>query len=174
MRGDLIRLYHSMSCLLIFAVSGCQSANVRGRPVAAGIGEVDASRDSVQRVNDRFVASVLSGIAGRETAPAGSVFRNVRLPHLAATPASQFVSIMNGGYARALGVTCTHCHVSDDFASDEKRPKRAAREMALMHFAINRELAEMKNLGTPAVEDRFINCATCHRGMVNPRGTVVR
>ena len=37
---------------------------------------------------------------------------------------------MNYGYSRALGVSCMHCHVEQDFASDEKRPKRAAREMA--------------------------------------------
>ena len=27
-----------------------------------------------------------------------------------------FLGIMNGGYAKALGVRCTHCHVEDDFA----------------------------------------------------------
>jgi len=74
---------------------------------------------------------------------------------------------MNGGYSRALGVRCTHCHADQDFASDEKRPKRAAREMAAMHWNINQTLAGMQNLDSPA-EDRFINCATCHRGQVDP------
>ena len=39
---------------------------------------------------------------------------------------------MDVGYSRALGVSCTHCHDDQKFASDEKRPKRAAREMAGM------------------------------------------
>ena len=74
---------------------------------------------------------------------------------------------MNGGYARALGVRCTHCHDERDFSSDEKRPKRAAREMAAMRWTINRTLAKMKDL-TSAPDDRFINCATCHRGKLDP------
>ena len=74
---------------------------------------------------------------------------------------------MNGGYARALGVRCTHCHDERDFSSDEKRPKRAAREMAAMHWTINQTLAKMKNL-TAAPDERFINCATCHRGKTDP------
>jgi hypothetical protein len=74
---------------------------------------------------------------------------------------------MNFGYSRALGVACTHCHVEQDFASDDKRPKRAAREMAVMHKAINEELGRMQNLQSKP-EQRFINCTTCHRGAINP------
>jgi hypothetical protein len=77
---------------------------------------------------------------------------------------------MSGGYARALGVTCAHCHDTTDFSSDAKRPKRAAREMAMMHFGINQQLAKMENLATMPPENRFINCATCHRGRTNPQG----
>jgi hypothetical protein len=76
---------------------------------------------------------------------------------------------MNGGYARALGVTCSHCHMTENFASDDRRPKRAARDMARMHWQINQELRAMENLATPPTQDRSINCATCHRGMINPR-----
>ena len=56
---------------------------------------------------------------------------------------------MDGGYAKALGVRCTHCHDERDFASDEKRPKRAAREMAAMHWDINQRLQRMENLKSP-------------------------
>jgi formate-dependent nitrite reductase cytochrome c552 subunit len=66
-----------------------------------------------------------------------------------------------------LGVTCTHCHVEQDFSSEDKRPKRAAREMAVMHRMINEQLKKMENLETK-VEDRAINCTTCHRGAINP------
>ena len=74
---------------------------------------------------------------------------------------------MNFGYAKALGVRCTHCHVESDFSSDDKRPKRAAREMATMHHTVNQTLAKMENLKS-APDDRFINCATCHRGKIDP------
>lgn len=74
---------------------------------------------------------------------------------------------MNEGYSLALGVACTHCHVEQDFASDDKRPKRAAREMAVMHRMINEQLGKMESpKGKP--EDRFINCAVCHRGAIDP------
>ena len=82
-------------------------------------------------------------------------------------PAENLIDIMNYGYSRALGVSCTHCHVEQDFASDEKRPKRAAREMAVMHHGVNDQLRQMKNLDSPT-GDRNINCYTCHRGAIHP------
>lgn len=120
-----------------------------------------------QAVNDRFQKELSSQIAGKESQPAEQVFKNIQW--LKGVPAGQFLRIMNGGYSRALGVSCTHCHVEQDFASDEKRPKRAAREMAVMHRAINEQLKKMENLKTPKTENRAINCATCHRGMIDPR-----
>ena len=57
--------------------------------------------------------------------------------------------------------------MEDDFSSDDMREKQAAREMAVMHKAINDQLGTMKHLeGAP--EDRFINCTTCHRGKIDP------
>jgi hypothetical protein len=114
------------------------------------------------------VKQLAARIAGKEKEPAGSVFKNVLLPNLTGVPAGQFLVIMNFGYSKALGVTCTHCHNDADFSSDEKRPKRAAREMAVMHHAINDQLSKMENLDLKT-EDRYINCGTCHRGVVNPR-----
>lgn len=127
-----------------------------------------AGQDStVQATNDRLAAAVLQAIAGRENEPAEEVFENIRIDVLKAVPAGRFVRIMNAGYSRALGVACTHCHDTDDYASDDKRPKRAAREMAAMHAQINGELAKMQNLESP-VDQRLINCTTCHRGAVTP------
>lgn len=118
-----------------------------------------------QEINDRFVKQLSERIAGRENEPSEKVFKNIQW--LKGTPAGRFLRIMNAGYSRALGVSCTHCHVEQDFASDDKRPKRAAREMALMHRGINDQLAKMQNLDLKP-EQRFINCSTCHRGAINP------
>lgn len=104
-----------------------------------------------QDINDRFVKQLSETIAGQENEPAEAVFMNIQIESLKNVPAGRFLRIMNGGYSRALGVACTHCHVEQDFASDDKRPKRAAREMAVMH--------------------RFVNCSTCHRGEINPIAT---
>lgn len=122
---------------------------------------------STQELNDRFERQLAEAIAGEADKPAGEVFHNIQLEWLKDVPARRFLVIMNVGYSRALGVGCSHCHNTTDFANDDKRPKRAAREMAIMHRAINDQLRSMRNLETlPA--DRPINCFTCHRGRVNP------
>jgi Photosynthetic reaction centre cytochrome C subunit len=123
---------------------------------------------SPQEVNDRYVKQILERIAGRETEPAAKVFKNIQLEWLKDVPAAQLITIMNVGYSRALGVSCTHCHVEQDFSSDEKRPKKAAREMAVMHRSINDQLRKLQNLELEP-EKRLINCSTCHRGAINPR-----
>jgi hypothetical protein len=114
-----------------------------------------------------MVEQLRKKIAGKESKPASEVFENIQIELFKTVPAERLLGIMNRGYSRALGVKCTHCHMEDDFASDDMREKQAAREMAAMHKAINDQLAKMKHLeGTP--EDRFINCSTCHRGKVDP------
>ena len=130
-----------------------------------------AQVSAVQETNDRFVKQWMEKIAGRENDPAEQVFKNINIQWLKGVPAGTFLRIMNGGYSRALGVSCTHCHVESDFSIDDKRPKRAAREMAVMHRMINERLAQMQNLETPSSANRAINCSTCHRGSVNPRST---
>src|SRR5690348_8825203 len=120
------------------------------------------AQPSQSDVNAKFVKQWSERIAGKENEPAEKVFKN--LQYLQNTRASQLLTIMDVGYSRGLGVTCTHCHVETDFASD-KRPKRAAREMAAMHRMINQQLAKMENLQS----DRAINCSTCHRGEAVPQ-----
>ena len=122
---------------------------------------------STQEVNDAFVQQISKQIAGHEQEPAAQVFKNIQLDLFKRTPAARLLLIMNLGYSRALGVTCEHCHVKDDFSKDEKRPQRAAREMAVMHFSINQQLAKMQNL-EPNPQGHFINCSTCHRGSIKP------
>jgi hypothetical protein len=136
-------------------------------PAAAA--QTQGSDSPHRAANERYARQILERIAGREKEPADQVFKNIRLAWLKSVAAEDFIGIMNLGYSRALGVACTHCHVENDFASDDKRPKRAAREMAVMHKNINDQLGAMRNLrGTP--EERYINCSVCHRGRIHPRG----
>lgn len=163
----------SLAAALVLTIGGIAAAAAR-RPSTAALQAPDGATTggpaevSIQQFNDRMVEKLRRRIAGREPEPASAVFTNIRIEWLADVPAGRLLDIMNGGYSRALGVRCTHCHVDDDFASDELRPKRAAREMAAMHKAINDQLGGMTHLeGAP--QDRFINCATCHRGRLDPR-----
>ena len=127
-----------------------------------------AQEPSNQEINNRYVKQISERIAGREKEPAERVFKNIQW--LKGVPAQTLLVIMNAGYSRALGVSCAHCHVEQDFSSDEKRPKRAAREMAVMHRMINEQLKKMENLETD-VQKRAINCSTCHHGTINPLAT---
>jgi hypothetical protein len=88
---------------------------------------------------------------------------NVKL--LGDVPAARFLRIMDTGYAKSLGVNCSHCHVEDRWEADEKRPKRAAREMILMTRTINDELVKMQDIDNT---EPAVNCTTCHRGYVKP------
>jgi len=118
-----------------------------------------------QEANDQIAKKVTDAIAGHENEPAEAVFKNIQ--SLKGMPAGRLVRVMNMGYSRALGVTCMHCHAEADFSSDDKRPKRAAREMMAMNKAINEQLRGLKNLeGKP--EEKFVSCSTCHRGQVDP------
>jgi photosynthetic reaction center cytochrome c subunit len=160
--------------VFLLAIAACTTAAPQHTNTPAAAREPAATTPSRepsnpnQEINDRYEQQIAKRIAGRENELAEQVFQNLQIDWLKDEPASVLLDIMNYGYSRALGVSCTHCHVEQDFASDEKRPKRAAREMAVMHRMINQQLRKMQNLETPP-DNRPINCSTCHRGAINPK-----
>jgi len=100
-------------------------------------------------------------------------FENLRVLPDSITP-QELVGLM-GGFTRALGVRCAHCHVGEegrplssyDFASDDKLSKRKAREMLRMMLAINeRYLPNVEERADPPVR---VECVTCHGGRTTPR-----
>ncbi len=110
------------------------------------------------------IAKLKEQIKGRENEPAEKVFKNIQ--SMKGTPAGRLLAIMEFGYARSLGVNCTHCHVAEKFESEDKPTKQIAREMAVMVKTINGEL--LKNINGLKSESPTINCTTCHRGQVKP------
>jgi hypothetical protein len=123
-----------------------------------------APKDSVTLERERYVAEVRKSIAGKEQLPAGEVFKNVKMnPQM---PAARLLAVMNIGYGRSLGVSCTHCHVPGQWDSDAKTQKQTARDMSAMVARINGELLKgIPNLKGP---NAIVNCTTCHRGQVKP------
>lgn len=112
------------------------------------------------------IAGIRAAIKGREQEPASKVFKNVTTPMLKDAPAARLLAVMEFGYARSLGVSCSHCHVPDRWDAEDKTQKQTARDMAAMTARINTELLKgIKNLksATPTV-----NCTTCHRGQIVP------
>ena len=99
--------------------------------------------------------------------------KNVKVLPAGISPAA-LVDTMKA-FTRALGVRCTYCHVGKegddlstyDFASDERPTKLKAREMLRMVSAINDTyLAQLPTRRTPPIS---VQCATCHRGISQPR-----
>jgi Photosynthetic reaction centre cytochrome C subunit len=133
---------------------------VAGGPVAMTLINQDSAAD-----RDRQTQVLLQQIAGRDTLPAGEVFKNVTTG-LKNVPARKFLAIMNIGYGRSLGVSCAHCHDVTAWESEDKPQKQIAREMARMDAAIIHDyLANIKNLKS---KEPLVNCTTCHRGAVKP------
>lgn len=75
------------------------------------------------------------------------------------------------GFADALGVRCTYCHVvpegarEPDFASDDKEAKRDARLMLRMAESVNHDTIP-KLQGTDGTQQ--VSCLMCHRGQSSP------
>jgi len=110
------------------------------------------------------LAKLRESIAGKENEPAEKVFKNIQL--LKGIPAARLLRIMELGYSRSLGVTCTHCHVPPEWEKEDKPTKQIARDMAAMAANINNEqLKKIKNLKS---ENPAVNCTTCHRGQIKP------
>jgi hypothetical protein len=66
------------------------------------------------------VREITDQIKGQKNAPAANVFKNIRIQWFRKTPAAPFLDIMDGGYAKAPGMRCTHCRDERDFSSDAK------------------------------------------------------
>ena len=122
-----------------------------------------ASPQQTEVKENPAVTALLKELGENAKKPAGEVFRNVKL--LKDVPADRFLRIMDTGYRGSLGVSCDYCHVEDRWEADEKRPKRAAREMIVMTRTINDHLGKLTEIDT---QDAAVNCTTCHRGYVKP------
>jgi tetratricopeptide (TPR) repeat protein len=96
-------------------------------------------------------------------------------------PRAQVIQTMQA-FNDSLGVQCNYCHVQEggrnDFASDEKREKRVARQMILLRDSINVMLPAVVSkpagagptAGTahPGAPIRVL-CSSCHGGLPIPR-----
>ena len=133
----------------------------------------DAPRARSRRLGRLVVAAAASlavALPGTAAAQIPDTFSNLEvLP--ADVSRSELVGVMRG-FAFALGVRCNYCHVGDDpndlagydFASDEKEPKRIARQMMRMRRDVNERVLAATGRERP-VE---VGCATCHRGLPRP------
>jgi len=176
----------SSVAILIYACATAPTTNPSSpaRPVTlpAPIGGVQGGpggpraplTDSARRVRDSVTAArrdsgaamVLRSIAGRETQPAESVFKNIKI--FKSIPAARLVNIMNLGFGRSLGVSCGFCHVIDKWDLDDKEEKSTALLMFAMVQTINKDY--ISKVPSDRGELPVVNCFTCHRGNPRPIG----
>ncbi|HUQ83535.1 MAG TPA: c-type cytochrome [Gemmatimonadaceae bacterium] len=162
---------------VLIVATGCGSSSARTTPAAplpvsapnaasqAPANAVPAvAKDSVTLERDRYVAEIRQQITGKETLPASQVFKNIKM--LNDVPAGRLLAIMNVGYGKSLGVSCTHCHVAGEWDKEDKTQKQTARDMSAMAGRINNEL--LKNIPNLRGPNAIVNCTTCHRGQVKP------
>ena len=157
--------------VLLAAVPGCSKPRsaatpspVQATPTTTAAAAAEPPRDSVSLERDRYVAEVRKTIAGKETLPASQVFKNIKM--LTDVPAGRLLAIMNVGYGKSLGVSCTHCHVAGEWEKEDKTQKQTARDMSKMGATINNDL--LKNIPNLKGPNAIVNCTTCHRGQVKP------
>ncbi|HLY68439.1 MAG TPA: c-type cytochrome [Puia sp.] len=122
-----------------------------------------SQEDSLAADRAKYVNLILKQIQGKENMPSDSVFKNIKVLKM---PASRLLKVMEMGYSRSLGVSCGHCHNTNDFSSEEKTAKDITRQMMQMSAKINNDL--LKNIAGLENKNPIINCTTCHRGQLKP------
>ncbi len=138
----------------------------KGNPAATSgpaLMQDTTKHDDAGAVVERELAKLRGSIAGREKQPATEVFKNIQL--FKSMEAGRLPGMM-GFWSGALGVTCKHCHVIDQWEKEDRSEKQIARDMVQMVGEINTHLLKnIKNLDSPEPK---IGCWTCHRGKVIP------
>lgn len=120
-------------------------------------------KDSLQADRDKYINELKEKIKGKESMMVDSVFSNLKV--LGGFPAENLLHAMNS-WSRALGVSCTHCHVTNDWSLDTEPEKEIARQMSVMTTKINSDL--LKNIkGLKSVRS-IVNCTSCHNGKLKP------
>jgi len=127
------------------AEAGALSAKLK-----AAINEASASGQTAEAVS-----------ADDSKKRAEDVFKNIQV--LKGAPAAQLIPAMEF-ISSSLGVQCNFCHVEGHFEKDDKKPKRTARSMMRMMFALNKNNFE---------DHREVTCYSCHRGARDPISTPV-
>jgi len=165
-RVTALRIVALSTIALVFPIAWFASERVNGNTSDNQNSAAPTTASSQEAPFDQAAAmeALRKSIAGKEQAPAETVFKNIQL--FKGMPAGRVLRIMELGYARSLGVNCTHCHAPGAWEKDDKPTKQIAREMAAMVGAINNQhLKQIKNLKS---ESPMVNCTTCHRGQTKP------
>jgi hypothetical protein len=149
---------HRTTAPVVLALALCLASPARAQQPAP------VNEDSLRADRARYADAVREAIKGRESLPGDSVFKNLKM--LGSVPADRILRMMEMGYSPALGVSCDHCHVVDEWDKDDKKEKEVARGMADMVRTINTEL--LRKIPGIKSGNPSVNCRTCHQGTARP------
>jgi hypothetical protein len=133
----------------------------------AGTGKI-INEDSLDKDRMKYMNEVLASIRGKEKLPADSVFKNLKvIKGQSLVSAEHLLWMMNWGWSKELGISCSYCHVMGKWESDSLPTKNIARGMWTMRVLINRQILPSITGGDYEVNPK-VNCITCHRGKPIP------
>jgi hypothetical protein len=159
------------ACCIMASGAGFARHGEGGPAATAGRALVQdtTKHDEGTAVVEGELAKLRGSIAGREKQPATEVFKNIQL--FKTMEAGRLPGVM-GFWSNALGVTCKHCHIVDQWEKEDRPEKQIARDMVQMVSEVNTHLLKnIKNLDSPEPK---IGCWTCHRGKVIPEFSPLR
>jgi hypothetical protein len=110
----------------------------------------------MQRIVLILAALALLSAQAAEDLPVEQTQKNIKV--LKGLPTSQLGSVM-AVMSASLGVSCTHCHDTNNWAADTKDPKGVARSMIVMTRDINERHFE---------GEQAVTCNSCHQGALRP------
>jgi hypothetical protein len=154
----------TLASLLLIAMISILSVSFSPGRVNSKISYID----TLEEERLKYMNEVLESIKGKEKMNTDSVFKNIQLfKGTKKFTAEHFLLMMDLGWGKGLGVSCTYCHVPGKWESDEKPAKQIARGMYGIRQMVNDKLKTIKGLqsGQP-----LINCGTCHNGEPIPKG----
>lgn len=153
-----------LTLIVSLYIAQCNSYDQLSKNEAEPKVEYNARFDSVNFDQEKALAELREQIRGWEDDPSENVYLNIQT--LNQVSAGEMLSLMDIEYSKALGITCVHCHDSNDWSSDKKAAKNIAREMSKMVGQINNTLlADIEVLGERTGN---VTCNTCHRGERKP------
>jgi len=146
-----------MSFVVVFALI-ILSFEESSQPLLLKQNTIDSLKDERQR----YIKEILDSIKGKESVMADSIFKNVNtFTGNQSIKATHFLAVMNY-WGEALGISCSGCHNTKDWSSDEKNEKNIARGMYNLRQIINKEISI--NIENEGKIKPLVNCGTCHRG----------
>jgi len=127
-----------------------------------------ALEDSLEKDRLKNMNEVMASIKGKEKWRADSVFKNIKvIVGESSVSAEHLLWMMNWGWSKELGVSCSHWHTTGKWESDSIPAKGIARGMWTMRVKINKELLPSIT-GLNYEANPKVTCITCHRGKPVP------